>query len=371
MFKERVVNPNGLQMSTSLNPKGEVSNVQLLNKILKGKEVVTINHTSTDDFGPQRYCRKCGHKVKEMSPGTNNSRVSYWHFGRNQLFPGMTLPPIGVRGQMSLTYKEDVLIGWECPEHGILDNNDISGSPERPLPNKLGLNKELDMDDIRDAYKSLKGKDAEWLHDNAKIVKQIYVDHADDVGRPKRDITATELSPQEQHVFGTLNERTGKHNSVVFKAMKYGYELAEERLLKAKDDLYLRDYLYFRHLIKVGVLDNNIRNAIPTFNKHVKLNEQTNKMEPVGAWEKKHHEYIMTWFKEYFKEFSDFKYFEEPSYKYPGDVMSIINFKYNGQYVVLKKAKKATNWLNPCKLEHFILNKAIDWAREEYKKVNV
>jgi len=169
-------------------------------------------------------------------------------------------------------------------EDQVVVNTDTFGRKSVKVSNP----NELTMKDIKKSYLNLKGKDVKWLRDNKEYLKSIYVDHADDAGRDSdtcMNASETELSVQEQHIMGTKNKRTGKHNSIIFKALRYSTKIANERLDAVCSELHEDDYSYFKELLGVGTLDATIKGAIPEYNGHAKYNSKSKQMEGYSYWE--------------------------------------------------------------------------------------
>ena len=148
-----------LTQSTLLNPKGELSNQQIIMHILsKMKKEVPMHTDQPDDYGTQKVCLKCGNAVVEFEPEVVKNEVHYWDFVKGNYFPGMKKPLMSVRH-----YKEEEVSGWKCPECGLLADDQVGQDNAYEHTN-------LDMDDLREVFKLGKGKKA-YDH-NRKLIEE-------------------------------------------------------------------------------------------------------------------------------------------------------------------------------------------------------
>jgi hypothetical protein len=444
-----------------------------------------VSSFTTDDFGPQRFCKVCGSRVHEFEPEVVKNEVHYWDFIKGNYFPGMRKPLMTVRH-----YKEEEVSGWKCDkcESNVLDTLDYSkfkthadfvkytstlkdeerfqtkgmfldsevsststieqieimeiyealkeaDSPIDFLTDEDGTilinmfylskhkwnNNELEMEDIKKVFKNLKGKDAKWLHDNASIVKKIYKDHADDVGRKAKEeccvldenISAinqegdmlktdgsmtlsnatqfskesTEMSKEACAIFGTNNAKMGYNHSIVWKSMMYGKEFALKLLNEAIEHLTKEEYKYLLKLVEVDSLDNKVKNEFSIRNYGVrfignryefgKINvrnvSKTKYPKLVADKEIKKNSYLQSRYEFKSKaiqgileDFANLKVKTIDSEKYIKKTTFYFNMK--GKVITLVKGKTASNWFNPDKLEHKELNEAINWITGSYKK---
>jgi len=75
---------------------------------------------------------------------------------------------------------------WKCPNHGILENNEIISG--------ILQHSNLEMEDLREIYRKLRGSDVIWLKKHRNLLKKIYAENADFAGKEQRIKFCTEES---------------------------------------------------------------------------------------------------------------------------------------------------------------------------------
>lgn len=221
----------------------------------------------------------------------------------------------------------------------------------------------FEMDDLRNVYKNLKGKDAEWLRKNNDALKNIYKKHADDAGVDK-DIECCEFNVEvhdtDSFVIAAYEERT--HES--FKRLRFW-----ERMVWMIG--HCPDVAYDKAIA-------NMDGETVTDDEAIWVTEVTQGMRNNGMM--RYAQFRMMEVKKFMKNNPDF-YAPKPQEDEKFDMLNmqvepsarfekfvILSFYFNGVKVKLMKGKTATNWLNPNKLNHEDMNEAINWARAELTK---
>lgn len=257
----------------------------------------------------------------------------------------------------------------------------------------------FEMDDLRNVYKNLKGKDLEWLRKNKDTLKKIYDKHADDAGVDK-EIECCEFNVEvhdtDSFVIAAYEERT--HES--FKRLRFwermvwmiGHcpDVAYDKAIANMDGETITDdeaiwvtevtqgmrnngmmrYAQFRMMearkCTVNQLDYNgfiieFKGVdLHTFAHMFKFNNNKTKERIINCITHGCANRIKS------PKFTKVTMKVEPSEKF--EKFIVLNFLFNGAKVRLMKGKTCTNWLNPNKLNHEDMNEAINWARKELTK---
>lgn len=368
MFKEKIVNANGLQVSTGMNVSNW-TNQQLIERIISKMGRSVNMATQPEDFGnvfiggeyvDGRYLSKARNKCCNML-----EEVGYF--------------------LDNLKLKEHIIVDSVDEETGEVDwSGDIRHYYACPICKEV-----YDQDEVtsRSWYHEYKMDNEildgdEEFHENACVGFKEEVNH-DDGSYEEGTISAqdAEICAYEPHthlkhfkVFKNVAGacRIGKGREYI---EKHIHELEEdniniERLLEIADSMNEKGWSMIRgYFVKAKeemplnwplLNKSNTRDMSGYYSASI---VPPKSMPSTGIV----HEY-KEWFNGKRQEFANLKVRKVASWKYKDKSMVILSFMYEGNLVTLKKLEGATNWLNPNKLSHENLNKAIDWARKEFKE---
>lgn len=320
-----------LTHATSFNPKGDISNQQVIMHILaKMKKEIPMHTDQTEDYGPQRFCNECGCRLLDV-------------------YEEMDSNPIWMHPES------------ECSIIGVVESDNMNSG--------VANHTEMSMDDLRESYKKVLHTD--WYKENKKVLYDMY-----------HYVCANGEDPESGDKVYTKAVFDEEVNTTSDAAADIGISYEErthesfarlcfwERMVwmighcpdvaydKGISKMYDEDIMHEEEMLWLDYVTGGRRNngmmryaqfQMMVANKFRKNNPLFYAPKP-----KEDEKFDMLSMK------------VETSDKYGKFV--ILDFYFEGSHVKLMKGRSATNWLNPNKLDHAIMNEAIDWARLELTK---
>lgn len=195
------------------------------------KKVVDSDRTTllSEDYGPQRFCSKCRKKLEV-----------YWDHKTD----------------------ENVYLGCECMVWKFFNPLTMEwygGKKEARKSTGQPVHNDWTMDELKETYKSLKGKDADWYKENKGALKEIYKEHADDAGKMEKE-TLPLLYNEDGEVISDLS------HSQFIDRMESGLEINNLTEL-TKEEVYLMNYAskvlaFNAYKVRTKVKDSSIREVL-------------------------------------------------------------------------------------------------------------
>lgn len=154
-------------------------------KVKKMKIRKTRSSGTIEDFGPQRFCPECGALLSRVyvpwkgmysmeNPLTwgrhTMSAIKEEEKRQTDLANEDIRKNRWIRTKFGPEYIEETVERetYRCPIHGEVEAAPYEKSMEP-----------MSMLDLKEIYRSLKGKDAQWLHEHSAELKKLYAEHSD------------------------------------------------------------------------------------------------------------------------------------------------------------------------------------------------